>query len=552
MSISYSSGPLNYASEENSTKTELPIGGVYVGSSVNVQWFKSMSVSIFSDVDSAENGLALEFSTDNIVWGRYSNTYTIRGGQARFICVQISTMWARVSYTNGITAQSEFELQTCFFENRESQDILYPAKESNINSILSMYKIFGTNNNIAPIANSLGMPMVEIGSSTDTFGSISVSTKSIKNTSSFLYNINSEIYDTVCTGSGTARSSNGMALLQTGTNSNSSVLIDTIDYIRFTPGKGLMLSVSPVFGTSYSDTQQWVGLGTDSNGFYIGYNGTAFSIWHRNGGIDNYIANTNWNEDTLDGYGKSKITLNPTKGNVFFIQILWLFGNIKFFVENPITTQMTLFHTINYSNLNIIPNLTEPAYKSRIIVLNGQTNRNIQLQCSSATLFTSGKINYNVGILNCISTSKTIVRKSWKHLMTIRNKSTYLLKKNNIPIVLTYISITTTTSASTEIQIVKNASLNLVDPDNSDNEENAAVWSDINTNNSVVEVTKHNETITDGKLISSFFVTMYCCLNQNLLPLELQINPGESYSFVAYNEKNNSEISTSVTWRELF
>lgn len=552
MSKVLNAGSLNYISPENSTTTNLSAGATFTGTGLDVRYYRSMSVAICSDVDSADNGLVLEFSTDGSTWSRYSNTYKIKGGQARFICVQIAAVYARAKYTNGSSTQSEMQMQTSFYENRESQDILYPSEESNFNSVLTMHKIFGTNKNISPVANSMGMPMVEIGRPTDSFGCIPVSTKSIRNTSSFLYNINSDIYDTSVVGSGTASSVDGMAELETGTTTGSSVLIDTKDFIRFTPGKGLMLSVSPVFGTPYADNEQWVGLGTDDNGFYIGYLGTTFCIWHRNNTTNSYINQSVWNEDKLDGEGMSGILMDPQKGNVFYIQAQWLFGNIRFFIENPSTTHMVLFHTLQYANSNVIPNLTEPAYKSRITVSNGPTTNNTKLKCSSATIFTSGEINYKIGILNCSSIVKTIERNQWKHMLSIRNKSNYLSKTNNIPIIISAISLSADNNSPTEVQLRKSVTLNATDPDSSDSDEEGVDWIDKDASNSVVEYTSHTETSSTGKLVTTFFVSKNSSMNQNMLDMELQINPGETYSLIAYTRSSNNEVYASITWRELF
>ena len=75
MSYINTSGNNNYTSELNSTNILLNANETFTGQSENVQYFKSMSVNIYSDVASEDNGLIFDFSTDGVHWGKYCSRW---------------------------------------------------------------------------------------------------------------------------------------------------------------------------------------------------------------------------------------------------------------------------------------------------------------------------------------------------------------------------------------------------------------------------------------------------------------------------------------------
>jgi hypothetical protein len=63
-------------------------------------------------------------------------------------------------------------------------------------------------------------------------------------------------------------------------------------------------------------------------------------------------------------YNSSGFHLDPTKGNVYKIDIQYLgFGAIRFYIENPLTGYFFMVHSIQYTNENTITNFGTPSFR---------------------------------------------------------------------------------------------------------------------------------------------------------------------------------------------
>lgn len=98
-------------STTNSSATPLGGGAVFTGTVVPTIGYGSSSVTVFSNVASATNGLSIQQSSDGTNWD-IIDTYTIAAGVASKINVPRQAYFLRVVYTNGAGAQATFRLQT--------------------------------------------------------------------------------------------------------------------------------------------------------------------------------------------------------------------------------------------------------------------------------------------------------------------------------------------------------------------------------------------------------------------------------------------------------
>lgn len=97
----------------NSTTTTLLANQSYVGSAFEVTGYATINVNVYADVNSATDGLKVEFSTDAVNWDHsHRTTYTTGTGKGYIFNAEYR--YARVSYTNGGTNQTVFRLQTIF------------------------------------------------------------------------------------------------------------------------------------------------------------------------------------------------------------------------------------------------------------------------------------------------------------------------------------------------------------------------------------------------------------------------------------------------------
>ena len=133
----------------------------------------------------------------------------------------------------------------------------------------------------------------------------------------------------VGTASATHVPAESSANLTLGTASGDRIVRQTIEYIRYQPGKSHAIKLTCVFGAEQSGTEKIVGYGDDDNGIFMGQDGGGMFALLRSsssGSVSDArkFYQSNWNIDAMDGDGISGITLDETKGQLIFIDLEWL------------------------------------------------------------------------------------------------------------------------------------------------------------------------------------------------------------------------------------
>lgn len=95
----------------NSTTTPLGISGNFPGAWVNILDYGIIFVNVYSDKASATNGLVIQQSSDGVNVD-HTDEYTVPAATGKNYAINPHAKYARVVYTNGLTAQTEFRLQT--------------------------------------------------------------------------------------------------------------------------------------------------------------------------------------------------------------------------------------------------------------------------------------------------------------------------------------------------------------------------------------------------------------------------------------------------------
>lgn len=98
-----------------------------------------------------------------------------------------------------------------------------------------------------------------------------------------------------------------------------------------------------------------------------------------------WIPQTNWTNPP-------NFALDPEKGNVYQIKVQYLgYGGIKFYIENPVTTDFDLVHIYEYSNAHTVPSVNNPTFRVGWAVQNLGNTTPIELKGASAEGFIEGK-----------------------------------------------------------------------------------------------------------------------------------------------------------------
>ena len=100
----------------NSTATPLLAGATFTGEAISILDYGAINVAVISDVDSAVNGLKMQFSNDGVNWD-HEHTYSITANTGISYNQAAEMKYFRVVYVNGATNQTFFRLNTILKTN---------------------------------------------------------------------------------------------------------------------------------------------------------------------------------------------------------------------------------------------------------------------------------------------------------------------------------------------------------------------------------------------------------------------------------------------------
>ena len=143
-------------------------------------------------------------------------------------------------------------------------------------------------------------------------------------------------------------------LLTIGTASGDKIYRESKKCFPYQPGKALTVFQTFVFNPAKTGLRQRVGYFSRQNGVYLQQSGSTISIVRRtytSGGIEEEVVNqANWNVDTMNGLGPSRINIDLTKAQIFFMEYEWLgVGSVK--AGFAINGQFITAHQFNHANI---------------------------------------------------------------------------------------------------------------------------------------------------------------------------------------------------------
>jgi hypothetical protein len=377
-------------------------------------------------------------------------------------------------------------------------------------------------------------------SNVDAFGNLSTSALSPRIQLQFPYTINTDQITTAVTGSGTATHSSPFAVCSTTAAINSSARIQSRDNLHYRTGEGGLCLFTAIFTTGAANSIQEVGLGDAVNGFFLGYNGASLGINRRSNSGDNYIPQTDWNKDKMNGTGLSGCLLDPTKGNVYKIQYQWLgFGAINFYIESQFTGKFVFVHQIQYTNQNTTTSVLNPSLPLSLSASNTTNNTNIVVKVPSIAAFVEGAID-ETGLINSINNQKSGVT-TRTNILTIRNNATFGGISNKKFVELELLSIANTSSADALFQLVINTALG-----------GSPSYNDISTNTSVVSFDVAGTTVTGGRVVASFYLNGNTNIQVILDNLGIVLNNLDTLTISATSLGAAIVASAGITWSEQF
>ncbi len=187
-----------------------------------------------------------------------------------------------------------------------------------------------------------------------------------------------------------------------GTTNGSKMYVETKRVFPYQPGKSLTIVDSFAMAQPKSGLRQRVGYfgitggvtaGTPYNGVYLQQDGLTLSVCLTSAslGTTQTVTQSNWNGDKFDGTGDSGVTIDVTKGNIFWLDVEWLgVGDVRtgFFIDG----KPVVAHTFYNTNKNSTTYMTTACLPLRYEIENttGQTGSSTMRQICSTILSEGG------------------------------------------------------------------------------------------------------------------------------------------------------------------
>lgn len=366
----------------------------------------------------------------------------------------------------------------------------------------------------------------------------------------FVFGINTQTGTTSINTTGVADTNASRLRLQSGVGAAGAASFNSARVARYRQGQGVTARFTAAWTNNAASSTQVVGMGNTQVGYFFGYNGTAFGVSRRNGGSDNWVAQTDWNGDKCDGTGQSGFNWNKTFGNVMMIQYPFLgYGNITFWVQNSVTSAWILCHTIQYSNTTASLQVSNPSFPFYANVTNAGSTTNLLMYVGSVGVFISGVRDFLQQVYSTDNFKTGVTAETC--IFSIRNCNTYNGVTNSGTIRVRSISMAYNngTNGFGILRVRKGATLGgtpAYTPINGSTADNGVT---LTSANSIASVDTAATTSTAG-----FYQFNLNCGNVNnatldVTPYLLYINPGEILTFGCFATVSGG-FQVAANWNE--
>lgn len=318
----------------------------------------------------------------------------------------------------------------------------------------------------------------------------------------------------------------------------------------YQPGKSLqILNTFCMSGLGSADLRQRVGYFSTTNGIFLELDGSTLNLVIRKQGSDNHVAQDAWNVDPLDGTGRSGLTLDITKAQIFWTDIEWLgVGSVRCgFVING---SFIHCHTFHHANSVIAPYMTTACLPIRLEIENtGTTALTNTLKQICSTVISEGgyrltgtprSIGLSLGAEKDLTNADT-----YYPVIAIRLRN----DRRDAIVLPSGIALQGTTNGSSLVhyKILKGPIVS------------GGSWANVDAASSSVEYNITPSTFTGGKLLTQGFVSMS---NQSAgtvdlkdalfkYQLERTFDSCETFLLAVGTSNAGDDVLASIDWDEI-
>ncbi len=206
----------------------------------------------------------------------------------------------------------------------------------------------------------------------------------------------------------------------------------SFERMNYQPGKGHLIYLTGVIGAGGTGLTQEIGYGDANNGLFFQVLNGTLNVVRRSkvtgSVVEETIAQTDWNLDTLDGNGPSGITLDLTKAHLFVIDFEWLgVGDVRFGIF--LNGEIIYCHIIDHTNDLTAVFMSLANLPIRYSIENDGTGAAASLDHICASVMVEGGVNEQ-GTLHHQSTEGASVDMDTENtlyaIVALRLKSTHL------------------------------------------------------------------------------------------------------------------------------
>ncbi len=337
---------------------------------------------------------------------------------------------------------------------------------------------------------------------------------------------------------GSLSAANSILTVGSGTGASDYGRMESRRYVKYRTGQGALFRGTCIFDSPVSGNTQLFGLGTDDNGYFFGYHDTCFGILRRDGGVDYWTYQDDWNDDKFKGTGDSGKTLNQQLGNVYQINYQWLgFGAIFFGIEAASNIQRC--HTIEYANTATTPSIMQPALPIMIESRNTGNTSNIEMKSSSVAGFNQGSIA-DLGSTYSQESSAITAVTTERAVLSLKVNTTMNGIESYIPVVPLELSAAAEGTGNNPIKfgVYIDASLG-----------GAPSWTNIDASFSTVSYDVAGTAVSNGTKIGSYVVERNRGLQVNMREKNITLGRGQILTVTA-SSASSCDPDVALVWIE--
>lgn len=252
---------------------------------------------------------------------------------------------------------------------------------------------------------------------------------------------------------------------------------------------------------------------------------------------EQFIPQTAWNTDKMDGFGPSAMTADWTKGNIFGVQFQYLgYGDAFFYVVDSFTGYPQLVHVVRNANTRTSTVLRNPNLYLTWESKNTGTGTSRELRCASGGTFVEGKIVF-LGAQFGIVGNKTAGAGVETPVLALRGSPTYANRRSSAQLQIDRFSVACDGTKSVDFRIYKNATLT------------APQFQRVSVATSAADYDTAATAITNGTFVYAFSVGKTGSVTESVTDLALFLQAGETLILTA-TSANASDVSVTIVWIE--